>query len=252
MRKIRITLVFLAILSLAGAVFFGIKNKTSPAPLPPATSYIPAPKIGTVAPDTAVPEEVSPDAALPAEVNLSVPFTSQAPHQNWDLPYQEFCEEASALMAASFVKNERILSPDDADKKMLAIMDFEENELGFHKDTSAEETAVVLKEFFGLEKVQVVSNPTEQSIKKALAEGKAVVVPAAGRELKNPNFKRPGPLYHMLVIKGYTKSGDFITNDPGTRKGADYIYKPSVLLNAIHDWNRGDVYKGARVAIIVG
>src|SRR3989344_7954888 len=27
-----------------------------------------------------------------AEVNLAVPFTSQAPTGNWDLPYQEACE----------------------------------------------------------------------------------------------------------------------------------------------------------------
>lgn len=247
MRKFRITLVFLAILSLTGVVFFGLKNKTSPVPLPPAVGY--DSEKTPPAPDSV---SGAPDAALPAEVNLAIPFTSQAPRQNWDLPYQEFCEEASTLMAASYVKNESLAGPDDADSKMLTIKDFEEKRFGFYKDTNAEETAVILTEYFGLSRVEVVFDPTEQNLKKALSGGKAVIVPAAGRELKNPNYKRPGPLYHMLVVKGYTKTGDFITNDPGTRNGADYVYKPSVLLNAIHDWNRGDVYKGKKVAIIVG
>ena len=33
------------------------------------------------------------------EINLDIPFTSQAPSLNWDQPYQDFCEEASILMA---------------------------------------------------------------------------------------------------------------------------------------------------------
>jgi len=227
--------------------FLLLKKQPAKVTVPPAQTY----ETANVSQDKNQNSSAQ-DAVLPAEVNLAVPFTSQAPHQNWDLPYQEFCEEASVLMAASFVKNERINSPDDADKKMLAIMDFEEKKLGLSKDISAEETAVLLREFYGLEKVQVVSDPTEQGIKKSLAEGRAVIAPAAGRDLKNPNYKRPGPLYHMLVIKGYGKNGDFITNDPGTRNGADYVYKPSVLLGAIHDWNGGDVYMGKKVVIIVG
>lgn len=49
-------------------------------------------------------EEYTP---LPAEVNLDVPFTSQAPYKNWHHPYQDFCEEASALMAVRYVKGEK-------------------------------------------------------------------------------------------------------------------------------------------------
>jgi hypothetical protein len=248
MRKFRIFLVVLAILSLVGIFFFVMKkDKKSSVPLPPATSYS-----ASLASETNNPKQGNSSAILPDEVNLAVPFTSQAPHQNWDLPYQEFCEEASTLMAASFIRGETISGPDDADKKMLAIKDFEEKKLGFFKDTNAEETAVILKEYFGLSKIEVISDPAEETIKRALAGGKAVIVPLAGRELGNPHYKRPGPLFHMLVVKGYTRAGDFITNDPGTRSGADYVYRPSILLNAIHDWNNGDVYKGKKAAIIVG
>ncbi|MCR4279964.1 MAG: hypothetical protein NUV82_00890, partial [Candidatus Komeilibacteria bacterium] len=44
----------------------------------------------------------SEEIELPAEYNLDVPFMSQAPHANWDLPYQEACEEASLIMVDYF------------------------------------------------------------------------------------------------------------------------------------------------------
>jgi hypothetical protein len=71
-----------------------------------------------------------------------------------------------------------------------------------------------------------------------LVSGKLVIIPAAGRLLGNPNFSGQGPIYHMLVVRGFdNKTGEFITNDPGTRKGEGYRYKYSVLINAIHDWS---------------
>ncbi len=237
--------IFALIVFCAALFFFEKENEVNVVPLPSAQRY------ESIA-DSLEEKQPAEDQTLPAEVNLAVPFASQAPHQNWDLPYQEFCEEASILMAASYVKGKNISGADDADAKMLAIKDFQEERFGYYKDTTAEETATVLREFYGIPDVEVVYNPTDQQIKSAVAKGKVVLVPAAGRELGNPNFRQPGPLYHMLVIKGYTTGGDFITNDPGTRKGADYVYRPDVVLNAIHDWNGGDVYNGRKVAITVG
>ncbi len=57
----------------------------------------------------------------------------------------------------------------------------------------------------------------------------------------------------MLVIKGYTADGKFITNDPGTRRGADFLYSAATLLNANHDWRAdGKVDRGRKVVLIVG
>ncbi|TSD02248.1 MAG: Uncharacterized protein Athens071425_95 [Parcubacteria group bacterium Athens0714_25] len=188
---------------------------------------------------------------LPEYVNLKVPFTSQSPHQNWNMPYQEFCEEASMLMAASYAKSQTISDPEDADKKLKALQKFEMEKLGFYQDTTIEETAMVLREYFNLKNIAIINNPSITDIQNALAENKVLILPFAGQQLGNPNFKQPGPIYHMLVVKGYTKSGDFITNDPGTRKGADYIYKASVLMNALHDWNGGNVTTGKKIMISV-
>lgn len=264
-RKIFLTVIIVLAAAAGLSFYYFKKDRILPAePLPPERTYertygrtydeaapaVPEDKPAAEAPGQEPVAEKQ--AALPAEVNLKIPFTSQAPHKNWDLPYQHFCEEASALMAASYIQNQTIAGPDDADAKLLAVKKFEDKKFGFYKDTTAEETAVILREYFGLEKVEIAADPTIADIKSALALGRAVIVPLAGRQIGNPNYKQPGPLYHMLVIKGYKKNSDFITNDPGTRKGADYTYRPDVIMDAIHDWNGGDVDTGKKVMLIVG
>lgn len=248
MKKIAIIAV-LTIAVLGGGLFLVLKRgpEVIKEPIPSAQTY-----------RTSVTVSLSPDKLLttgyllPSEVNLAVPFTVQAPNANWDEVHQEFCEEASMLMATSYIKGWDIPDADTADQKMFEIKAFEENRFGYYKDTTAEETAAIIREFYRIDKVKVVYDPTIGDIKEALNEKKIILAPAAGRQLGNPYFRQPGPLYHMLVIKGYTKEGNIITNDPGTRRGADFIYNPNILLNAIHDWNGGDVDHGRKVVIIVG
>lgn len=191
--------------------------------------------------------------ALPAEINLAVPFTAQAPHAIWEAPYKEFCEEASILMAVRYLENQPIPNPEAADSALLAIKTFEEARFGYYEDTTAAETAIVLREYFKRDDVALVEEPTAFDIKQALAQGKLVIMPAAGQLLGNPYFRAPGPPYHMLVIKGYTSKGQFIVHDPGTRRGADYIYSEATILNAMHDWRSdGKVEQGRKVVIVVG
>ncbi|MBI4133860.1 MAG: C39 family peptidase [Candidatus Terrybacteria bacterium] len=218
--------------------------------LPRAEPYQPPAPV--VSPPPAQEEAPSEAAPLPSEVNLAIPFTVQAPFANWDRDHEDFCEEASVLMAASFVLGKEIPSPEFADARMYELKEFQLARFGYFESTTAEETAMILRDHYGISAVAVVENPSEETIRRAVASGKAVIVPAAGRELGNPYFRQPGPLYHMLVVKGYAKDGRFITNDPGTKRGADYLYDPTVLLNAIHDWNGGAVETGRRAVIIVG
>lgn len=198
-------------------------------------------------------------AALPAAKNVLVPFTSQAPTANWDQDHEEFCEEASVLMVGRFFSNRKITSKADAESALQRIKKWELQHLGFYYDTTAAETAKVLAGLYNV-KVELKTNPTIQDIKLALANNNLVIVPAAGRELGNPNFTAPGPIYHNLVIRGYTKDGKFITNDAGTRKGEGYVYKQSVVMKAMHDWvpngdrtkpRNGDVANGRKVVLII-
>lgn len=210
---------------------------------------------GVLEPNPELPDTTTntqtPSTNLPAEYNLAVPFTSQAPKSNWEEPYQELCEEASALMASYYFQGLSAgkVDPDQADADLLKIVDFENSFFGFYKDTNAEQTALLIEAYFQLT-AELVEYPTITQIQQAIVDGHPVIVPAAGRELGNPNFTGVGPLYHMFVIKGYTADG-FITNDPGTRLGADYFYPYDTVMNALHDWNGGDVANGAKVVIVV-
>lgn len=190
---------------------------------------------------------------LPAEVNLDVPFTSQAPKSNWDFPYQEACEEASAIMVDGYYRGERGKIPADrADKAILAIVDFQKKNYGFYEDTTAEQTAKFIKEAYGYSRVIVKPLTSVEEIKKPLALGYPVIVPFAGKLLGNPNYRNGGPPYHMMVIRGYTVD-KFITNDPGTRKGEGYLYDPLTIMNAAHDWtgSKDTVSTGKAYMIVV-
>ena len=204
---------------------------------------IPEPQPG--ADDTAVTTD------LPVTYNLAVPFTSQAPSGNWALPYQEACEEASIYMVTEYYKGTPAgkIDPVLAEAAINEIVDFENTFLGFYFDTTVAETASIVDSYYGYH-TRVIENPTIDDIKRQVADNRPVIVPAAGRELGNPNFSGVGPLYHMLVIKGYT-ADKFITNDPGTRNGENYGYDFNVIMEAMGDWNGGDPAHGAKRILVI-
>lgn len=196
-------------------------------------------------------EPTQPRAELPKELNLAVPFLSQAPKQNWAMPFQEACEEASMIMAdAYFSDRTKTFAGDEGEQAILDIVAFETKQ-GLGTDISAKQVVDLIQEYFSKRQARIIANPTIEDIKALLVKGIPVIVPADGKALKNPNFHNGGPPYHMLVIKGYLADGRWIVNDPGTRKGADYIYDRDLLMNAIHDWNGGDVPHGAPVIIVM-
>ncbi|MBI5076945.1 C39 family peptidase [Candidatus Falkowbacteria bacterium] len=165
-------------------------------------------------------------------VNLNVPFASQAPFGDWGLPYQEACEEA-ALIMANFYFRGQALSKEIMDSEIKRLVDFEKQEFGLYSDTTLEEMRQIAVKYFGL-KAEISDNVSVDNIKQQVMAGNLVLAPTAGRELANPYFKQPGPLYHFLVIRGYDEKY-FITNDAGTRRGEEYKYKYKIVINAIHD-----------------
>ncbi|MFW0862013.1 MAG: C39 family peptidase [Candidatus Komeilibacteria bacterium] len=185
---------------------------------------------------------------IPLEYNLDVPFISQAPYANWDLPYQEACEEAAIIMVHYYLENKEI-NIELADKEILDLVLWQENNLGDYKDTTVDETVNIVKDYWGYD-FEVIPNPSVEVIKKYIANGHPVVAPFYGKVLSNPYYSGDGPLYHMMVIKGYTQD-KFITNDPGTKRGEDYMYDYDILMSAMHDWNNGDVENGLPIAFII-
>ena len=160
-----------------------------------------------------------------AAFSYAVPFTSQAPFGNWASPCQDFCEEAPIVMTTHYIWNSP-LTPQVADKEMRTVQQFEDVLLRGSKDISAEDAALVLKNLYGFRNVAVKEMENKETFVAELQDGRIVIVPVAGRMLKNPYFNPPGPLYHMLVVRGYDSvKKEFITNDPGTKRGNELRYK---------------------------
>lgn len=186
---------------------------------------------------------------IPSSYDLKVPFVAQAPFGVWDELHDNACEEASVILV-HYYKKKLSLSKEKADKEIKKMVDFQIKKYGRHKDLTAQETAELAKEFYGYKNVKVVYDFSWDELKKEVAQGNPVIVPAAGRLLKNLNFRQPGPIYHMFVIRGYTPS-EIITNDVGTRKGESYRYSYQILNNALHDWTAAETITRGRKAMIV-
>lgn len=237
-----------------------------PTPMPTARPSTPSPRLTPNAappPQPTLPPtpQPTPQPSLPVgAVNWPVPFAPQAPYAVWDELHNEACEEASMIMADAYFKG-KPLGLHLMEQGILNLVKWQ-TQNGYTVDVTAEEVVAILRDYFQLP-ARLLPNPTGAVIRAELDAGRLVIVPAAGRRLGNPYYRRPGPLYHMLVIRGYdARTGEFITNDPGTKRGEGYRYREQVLLSANHDWpKRGktkadvtdaEMEAGARVVVVVG
>ncbi len=193
------------------------------------------------------------DEALPRSVKLRVPFTSQAPFANWDETHEEACEEASLLMMKRFLEGDekKTIDKDEAEAEIQKMKDFQIKRYGKFEDSTMAELKILAEELYGIKNLKVVYDFSEDDLKKELARGGPVIVPTAGRELGNPFFTGPGPLYHNLIVIGY-KRNKFIANDPGTRRGRNFIYDSQVLYKAIHDFpgDKNKIKEGRKAMIV--
>lgn len=186
-----------------------------------------------------------------SQFNLAIPWTSQAPNAVWDARDQDACEEASIYMVHLFFEGvgSGLIDSDIADVAIQDLVDGEMKMFGYFESTTAEQTAELIESYYGYS-TELIEDPTVEQIKEAILTGHPVVVPVAGQMLANPYFTPPGPEYHMLVVKGFTENG-FITNDPGTRHGENWLYEYDHLMNSIHDWNEDDILSGKKVVIVI-
>lgn len=213
-----------------GARHYLIRN-TPKEEVPPAVEVQEVIRI--VPPVATAPTEPK-ETSLPSSINLKVPFYSQAPFENWDYPWQEACEEASVLLVANIYFNHDWMR-EQFNEEILKMVEWEKGQFGTYLDTTAAQTAQILKDYLGLESI-THTDPTLEDVQKILSKGHLVLMFFAGKELHNPNYRNGGPPYHVFVVKGYKPGGRIITNDVGTRKGADYVYSWDTLQRAMHDF----------------
>ena len=190
---------------------------------------------------------LEPRLDIPLEINLDVPFFPQAPDGDWSLPWQEACEEASAILAVSFAKGDRP-AKDAFRKEILDLVEWEKVNFGAYEHTNVVQTDRMIGSALDYKSTRVIENPTVDELKRTLAVGHPIVAPFAGRLLKNPFYKGEGPYYHMLVIRGYDEK-NFITNDVGTKRGENFIFPYETIMQAIHDWDPEDILKGGKRVI---
>jgi len=187
----------------------------------------------------------------PTKALFDVPFTSQAPYTVWDELHNEACEEASLVMANAYLKDKQ-LDPATAEKEIQDMVAWQIKNWGEHKDLTLAETNELAQAILGYKNFWVVKNIKVEDIRTELNNGHIIILPMAGRLLGNPYFKNPGPYYHMLVVIGYD-GNNFITNDPGTKRGEHSVYSADVLFNALHDWpgEDQDITTGAKNMLVI-
>lgn len=189
--------------------------------------------------------------SFPAEILIDVPFTPQAPFAVWDHVHEEACEEASLIMVKYFLDNKK-LSPVIAENEIQQMKEYQLKENGSYADSNMKELVEIAEGHYKLDNLDVIYDFTKADIKKELAKGNPIIVPTAGRDLGNPFFTQPGPLYHNLVLIGY--EGDIIiTNDPGTKRGEKFKYDIDILFSAIHDFpgNKEKIREGRKAMIVI-
>jgi hypothetical protein len=246
-----ILVIVMTCLALAiGLVFVWVEYGSTPmeSELPQTTSS--KSEAAAVSIEAEIVEPILPESvAVPAEFNLPVPFTTQAPWSDWGQPYQDACEEAAVLNVHYFYEG-KSFTKEIANQEILDFVDFENSYLGFYRSTTVAELVDVTKEYLGYERIDIIDDPSVADIKVQVAAGRPVIVPAAGRELGNPYFTQPGPVYHMYVIRGYDDT-KFYTNDIGVGRGENYAYDIEVVMTSISDWDgRGNLSREKRVIVI--
>lgn len=204
--------------------------------------------MGQILNDSPQESKINQEPVLPNSAIVEMLFLVQAPFANWDPAHEEACEEASILMVSHYLDKTGIKNQDQGEKEILDLVSFE-TEKGYGPSVTLEELAKIAETKLGLKNSRIVKEASKENIKEEIANGKPVIIPAAGKILPNPNFRNGGPNYHMLVVKGYN-SEYFITNDPGTKKGEGFKYKFDDLLNAIHNWNPNNILNGEKAYLV--
>ncbi|HEX4213284.1 MAG TPA: C39 family peptidase [Candidatus Dormibacteraeota bacterium] len=232
-RTIAICAVF--VLVVAGAVV-GLRLRDAGAP---SRSGLVAKRNPTPRPTpTAAPTPEPTATPLPAQVMNQVPYTPQAPFDNWDAAHEHYCTAADTLMVEDFYKGDResVIPPAVADQQMGAIIARDRQVWPGVLSLPLASVAQTAQAMFGL--TPTIEPVTLANVERALAGGHPVLV--ALMTHGDPGGAAIAPYYgsdnvhHVILLIGYDATRNVVyANDPGFMQGRDYTYSWSTLTPAI-------------------
>ena len=231
----KLTLVWLVLIVAGVMTWFALYTYNQKEEAPPSTPLEDIIKVAETPPkvdESATPTETK--STTPTQLNLAAAFYSQAPLGDWNYPWQEACEEASILLAANAYWKHN-WTREEFNDEILKMVDWQKEKFGTYLDTTVAQTAQIVNDYLKLKTI-THENPTYDDVVKIINKGHFIIMFFAGKELGNPNFTNGGPVYHVLLVKGYKNPDKIITHDVGTRNGADYVYNWNVLQSAMHDF----------------
>jgi hypothetical protein len=179
-----------------------------------------------------------PPVTLPDAVILPVPFTSQAPLNNW-ADRQHTCEEASLVMVDRYLRGDHsgaLIDPKTADAAINQITAWKPAQ-----DLTSQQVGEVAQKNLGWAYKLLPSD--RLNMKQQLALGRPLIFGVRTHGLGNPNY--PGyrthyeqagwSVSHYIVVVGYNQSDQYILNDPGLTKGHGYPISYDQLMHAVDD-----------------
>ena len=165
-------------------------------------------------------------APLPLSTSIDVPFFVQAPDGVWDALHMNASEEASFAMIYAMLRPET--------ESAVDVVLRAQQEQNIAVQLSAVEFAAFVEAYDATIRATVIADPTQEEMRRYLAQGTPIIVPTHGDVLENPFFISEGLPHHYLVVRGYDEEF-FFTNDPGTRRGENYPYRQTILMDAMID-----------------
>ena len=199
-------------------------------PLPGVTK-VQAQPIPTVGPGS----DVSP-AALPDHMLLQVPFTTQAPLNNW-AQHQESCEAANLTMLYLYWQHDQsvVLDPHGADNYIRMIDSWKSQ-----PDLNDTMMGQLAQKHWGYSYRLLPNDP--KVIAQQLSAGRPLLAEVRTHGLGNTHYPGYSSHYeqtgwsvpHFVLIIGYDGSGVWL-NDPGISWGRGYHISYAQLTHAIDD-----------------
>jgi hypothetical protein len=186
---------------------------------------------------------------LPASALIaSVPYTVQAPNNDWDAAHEEYCEAAAVTMVGLYYQGTafpgNVIPAATANADMAAVVAWERQSWPDQLNLSLQQIAQDGAHFYGLTASVV---PLDWNvIQRDLAGGQPVIIPVMthggpGNTMINSNYGADN-VYHVIVLVGYNAAQGLVyTNDAGISQGHDLAYPWTTLQTAVQSMTKTPV-----------